>query len=389
MPTLLTRVFHGALQLHFNFPTIQVMYAKITPTMEETAMSNSTSNDNAGRTPGVISSTTTQDAVKAEWKDTQDQFILGQDDREMQGQEEQQESEALNSQTKKAGQHGDKPRSESQGNSFKSLFQVEVPKLEAGTWLSLDTAQRSRIALNGVRNNANYSALMEARVLGLERQIKMLGNVENTEDDSWSKVLKHHKEKPRKAAIPKLNWISWDQMKENPRSQKRTAENWEYIPTTEHHAIDVLLGEPRTFHDLHAESRTTIEADTLSANLEGDLPDEVGRKRELPERIRINSLPLIHILKNMQDLETKDEPWIMRKPFRMLQYHENTIKDAIEKLATQLAKSPPARSQAILNPDTTLRETDVEAIVKDSQDVQSETKQVDSPEPRRTARRLT
>jgi hypothetical protein len=87
-------------------------------------------------------------------------------------------------------------------------------------------------------------------------------------------------------------------------------------------AIDVLMGEPViTSLDTNSAERKIL---TKLQLLPGQAP--------LPERIRINSMPIIKILGKLRDDERITQPVVIIRPFKALIYHEPKIRDWYKKL---------------------------------------------------------
>ena len=200
-------------------------------------------------------------------------------------------------------------------------------------YISLTRSEREENARRRVHRISTYALLMESRVMELETRVKTLEGTTD-KDDSRTRNNKSHS---RRKATPKLNWVTWEQMK---GSRYETKEDLGYLPTTAHFAIDVLLGEPRLLFDYQRNATGSSDVGKKVNKLDDLQTGATSNPTvELPERVRINSLPLIIILKKLQKIDSTDSPWIMRKPFRMLLFHENTLREIMKSIASRLAPS--------------------------------------------------
>ena len=141
----------------------------------------------------------------------------------------------------------------------------------------------------------------------------------------------------RQTAISELKLLPWTQYVDGVHRGRNIQNNAERLEK-EHSAIDVLLGEP-TFWWQKENSKTQTAASI--AVQRGEAPSEAGimpadpqNLRPLPDRIRINSRPLISILDELvDDPEASVEIlWGFRKPYKLLLYYESELRHRREKL---------------------------------------------------------
>lgn len=120
-------------------------------------------------------------------------------------------------------------------------------------------------------------------------------------------------------AIPELNCVTWPTFRSLAIHNKGLS--FRYRP---HHAVDVLIGEPRLYHE-----RQKIFA-PVSEALEKDEPI-----KEFPERIRINSRPLILILCKLSGrfvMNALGNPPVILRPYTLLVYYREELKAILDSL---------------------------------------------------------
>jgi hypothetical protein len=169
--------------------------------------------------------------------------------------------------------------------------------------------------------HVKYNVLNEVRIARLEERVHILEKNEPSLDPARKDEA--GKAERRQEAIPKLNWVHWTDFK---ASRKRKEP---------HHAIDVLDGPPTLYHH-----KQTQSLDLTHAN--------PGRRYMLlPERIRINSRPLLASLQTIAgeyfDYGTKT-PIVILRPFKPLFYYEKEIRRYLDQLRAGIDRNtmPPA-----------------------------------------------
>jgi len=116
---------------------------------------------------------------------------------------------------------------------------------------------------------------------------------------------------------PALNRVAWEDFRRIRR------------PEPHFFAIDVLIGEPLITSPF-MERKVPTRLDLLP----GQAP--------LPERIRINSVPIVRILEEIHDdtISDTDAPFVIIRPFKALIYYEAKIRDRYKKLANKYREKP-------------------------------------------------
>lgn len=184
---------------------------------------------------------------------------------------------------------------------------------------------------------------MKERILLLERQLASASSIEDqagfidnisaTNPTRDIKVMFENSVKDgfdQQQMIPQLYDRSWSDF-----MNKRAGEKYEY-------AIEVLVGEP----EYHRPTKDTERIDRRQGNNRSLRPgSEIrmdlissGRGDEaivVPERIRINSPWILHILAGIDKHIDAAGPIVMLRPFKFLIHYENQIKDSIRVLENQ------------------------------------------------------
>lgn len=100
-----------------------------------------------------------------------------------------------------------------------------------------------------------------------------------------------------------------------------------------HYAIDVLLGEPLLFHQQHKNFHHP-DADSLGPEEADNLP-----LNSIPDRIRINSVPLHEVLKNVLrgTFHQAPRPLVILRPYKPLLYAEEELRETLSGLEKRWA----------------------------------------------------
>ncbi|KAL1638572.1 hypothetical protein SLS58_008785 [Diplodia intermedia] len=164
------------------------------------------------------------------------------------------------------------------------------------------------------RQHSRYMLLLDDRLDFLEEEVKKLKKEGIKEDEA---------EEP-KPAIPELHPMSWTEY---------LVDKGEDVPPV-HHAIDLLMEEPAIFQ------RASLWVDESKAKKGGAGADKLHsdatnasfgpQLTTLPERIRINCQQLSEVLaSSITDgslSHAANKPMVLRRPFKVLIYHEKTIR---------------------------------------------------------------
>ena len=188
-----------------------------------------------------------------------------------------------------------------------------------------DPEEREKKAAKLVMNYGKYLQRMEDRVIHLEKKIQ---DLESDGQDLMAK--KKAKVAKRVPAIPELRRVDWHRFKNR------------HVDDETVYAIDVLVGKAEYYYERRKDKQRRKQR--LDAG-QGDLGIETERgtsgHAELPERIRINSLPLLSILAEMVSRDAWTSPIVLLRPFKILtklydeikQYHtflENKWAETLE-----------------------------------------------------------
>lgn len=143
------------------------------------------------------------------------------------------------------------------------------------------------------------------------------------------------KKPARVKAIPELNEVEWDEFK-NLRWRKDEKDEKDATPRT-HYAIDVLRGNPVLYHQHRKSGKASKANDSTSVeHMEGS-KETKGTIKDIPERIRINSVPLIRILSNVASggWAADNRPIVVLRPFKPLIYQQDSLYSILRELEAQ------------------------------------------------------
>ena len=148
------------------------------------------------------------------------------------------------------------------------------------------------------------------RIDSFERRLKESGHLE--EEPAT--------DKPRLPAVPQLHYVEWSEFKNKLVGEKKS------------YAIEVLIGGAKYYHQRaeeerknklrlkdHSKDRIQLIADHKSSG-------------SLPERIRINSEPIIQIMNQIDPTDWSESPTVILRPFKPLVYHEAHIREVFQRL---------------------------------------------------------
>lgn len=218
---------------------------------------------------------------------------------------------------------------------------------EEATWREQYADLRDQIgeAPDQVKQFHKYYDLLEKRIAILEGRW-------STYDKRIKKPALVQKVDPEQLfAIPKLNPVNWEDFQASVK-----------LPTQQKSAIDILRGEPlihfgdraayegATDHAVNKSSTTVADEDRLepvghalkkasTMDPNGDVPDgppasDISSPRAIPERIRVNSSPLLQILNQISgdhSLANKSMLVIL-SPYKMLLSYEEQIRERLKAL---------------------------------------------------------
>lgn len=181
-------------------------------------------------------------------------------------------------------------------------------------------SEQKKKAPKRLKQYAEYMHMIEARMDCLEEDFAVLSKkpVEKPEEI---------KEKQPHAAIPQLKLMSINEYMVNGGRQ---------VPAS-HYAIDVLL-DSIEHGTQHSAKQIALTGDSGIDNHDSELVQRMTcGERDLPERIRINSRPVQDILDSVTNPNTKitlslDYQMVILRPFKVLIYHEDRIRNHLAEL---------------------------------------------------------
>lgn len=178
-------------------------------------------------------------------------------------------------------------------------------------------SQKRILAPKLVRQYGDYIRLMEDRVSSLELKLS-----------TQQPVRRESKDQTRGShnSIPQLNLVPWDQWKQ---AESKT------IPE-KHYAIDVLSNDPVGAGQIKEQVTASCISDE-SAGSPNDLvtlSEKSLIRRELPERIKINSMRILRILnyglrENSFAYSFLHGLYLLR-PFKLLAYQEGNVRKRLQ-----------------------------------------------------------
>ncbi|KAI9823114.1 MAG: hypothetical protein M1826_000265 [Phylliscum demangeonii] len=192
---------------------------------------------------------------------------------------------------------------------------------ESGTKLE----DRVKKAPKRLEQYSKYVQLMEDRMTFLEEKFRKLEN-----RGELVPPPEVSRQTEGKAAIPELRYVRWEDFKTK------------YVDE-QTYAIEVLVGGARYWYQRQNDEwmrRWRAGNEDPAAAYEGPDGQDPESNDELPERIRINSRPLLAILCNvcLQDAGEWAEPRVMLRPFKLLVRYDAQIREVYDKLAAQWAE---------------------------------------------------
>ena len=151
------------------------------------------------------------------------------------------------------------------------------------------------------------------RVDSLEKRLQESGHLK---DDPEA-------DEPRLPAIPQLHYVEWSEFKNK------------YVGEKQDYAIEVLVGEAKYYHQRFEEERKDRQKLKNHSNDRDPLITGHEKSSRLPERIRINSKPILLIMNQVDPMHRSKYPIVMLRPFKPLIYHEVRIREIYQRLVTK------------------------------------------------------
>ena len=127
-------------------------------------------------------------------------------------------------------------------------------------------------------------------------------------------------DRPRLPAIPQLHYVEWLEFKNKLAEEDKC------------YAIEVLIGGAKYYHQRSEEERKNKQRLKDHSNDRSQLIAEHKSSASLPERIRINSKPIILIMNQIDPMSRSEGPTVILRPFKPLVYHEAHIREIFQRL---------------------------------------------------------
>jgi hypothetical protein len=151
-----------------------------------------------------------------------------------------------------------------------------------------------------------------------------------------------------KALMPELRRVTWTDFKNSSLEEREV------------YAIEVLMGPAKFYWQKHREERSMkrrqVESNAAPnptgpesplpssamyhSNTVQDEKDLVESQVEMPERIRINSEPLLMILREVTESVWSIEPTVFLRPYKLLVRHESAIRGFLHDLEAKWSANP-------------------------------------------------
>ena len=214
----------------------------------------------------------------------------------------------------------------------------EAPKLTDGS-----NGTRSQSSPDETENDRgrceSKGPLKEGNGPGDSVQILLdrIDNLDKVLEDSGHLNHKPAADKPRLPAIPELYYVEWSEFK-----NKLTGEEKRY-------AIEVLIGGAKYYYQRSEEERKNKQKFKDHNNDRDQLILDHKKSGSLPERIRINSKPIILIMNQIDVTNRPEYPIVMLRPFKPLFYHEARVREVFQSLCEKWGTT---KTETVANQDT-------------------------------------
>ena len=136
--------------------------------------------------------------------------------------------------------------------------------------------------------------------------------------------------RPPTRIIPQLKYVGWYEFKNKLANEE------------EAYAIEVLIGGARYYHQrVEEEKKDEVKGGIHGHNERAERPiklddearaSEARTPKEVPERIRINSTPVLHTLLGLTSNLLESAPMVYFRPFKVLVYYEAQLREKYRRL---------------------------------------------------------
>ncbi|KAK3690517.1 hypothetical protein B0T22DRAFT_463752 [Podospora appendiculata] len=213
--------------------------------------------------------------------------------------------------------------------------------------------RQTAISRRRVRQHAQHILMTEERIRTLQEQVNILMKIppEEPPPPPPEPAVEEPPPAPRVVAIPELHFLSWPSFKRKKQMFFGT-DMPVTVPAPALFAIDVLHGDPVLFYNqerkkAHLAAPEDVKSDHASEAERDNLPLET-----IPERIRINSAPLMAVLKKVisRGLGGESQPLVILRPYKPLLYHDSELREKLAALEARWAASHSDKQAHSLDP---------------------------------------
>ena len=240
-------------------------------------------------------------------------------------------------------------RSTEEASSIPGLNKDSIEQAGPET-LSVATSPQDGYEMSTLEHGKDsLSKEIRASIRSLEERMKQLedGKAQlpklkvdlNPSGDQGAPANKQDSEAPEKILrpptriIPQLKYVGWHEFMNKPAHEE------------EAYAIEVLIGRARYHHQrVEDEKKDEVKGGVHGQNERAERPvklddeacaSEASTPKEVPERIRIRSTPVLHILLNLTSHTLQSAPMVYLRPFKHLVYFEAQLREKYHRLETK------------------------------------------------------
>ncbi|MCJ1239777.1 hypothetical protein MMC14_007775 [Varicellaria rhodocarpa] len=215
-----------------------------------------------------------------------------------------------------------------------------------------------KLAKSILKDYGNYLHLIEDRVSTVEKKAQRIeGQDTETKDAETKSPTK------RVPAIPELRRVEWHEFKNK------------YVGDKSVCAIEVLVGNAKFYYQRREEEtqrrkRKSRRSDEATTSAEAH---SYEHGKEMPERIRINSLPVLSILAEVSSRDPWKEPVVMLRPYKPLVYYKSKLRSCLYDLETRWASAEAEKARDSVEGSQPTIETPREPNISEEIDVDKTT----------------
>lgn len=167
------------------------------------------------------------------------------------------------------------------------------------------------------------------------------------EDEHWISQVK---------AIPKIRYVDWFDFKNTKYCDCTKFRNWaqESKLNPDPYAIEVLDASPKYYWEKQSEtwvrkftSTTTTAGASTSVHSDNSVVGCASCPAEMPDRIRINSKPILSFLGELDSSVTANRSIVLLRPYKMLIHNKESIKEHLNNLRRMYPKSLRAGAKTV------------------------------------------